>query len=198
MRGRWYGVPFHDFRLKKWLISLEVDDPCAVYDKTKDKEIEIEIKQHREIRGSDANKYFWVLIKKIAQEMNLDDLDVHDRMLADHIHYIYKGDAYEWMSGDFTPNKYGFVKFINEKNNFEYWKETNIVVKLAKPDGGYYMANGMPKTSKVFFHVKGSHQMDTKEMSGLIDSVVEEAKALGIETLTPKELERMKAAWTAS
>lgn len=35
-------------------------------------------------------------------------------------------------------------------------------------------------------------------MSQLIDGTVEEAKALGIETLTPAELERMKNAWTVS
>jgi hypothetical protein len=36
---------------------------------------------------------------------------------------------------------------------------------------------------------------DTKEMSVLIDGIVSEAKELGIETLTPDELERIKSAW---
>ena len=62
-------------------------------------------------------------------------------------------------------------------------------------DGSYYMANGKPKESKIFWHIKGSHQMDSKEMSRLIDCTVEEAKALGIETMTPAELERMIKAW---
>jgi hypothetical protein len=43
--------------------------------------------------------------------------------------------------------------------------------------------------------LRGSHTYDTKEMSRLIDGVVEAAKELGIETLTPEQLERMKAAW---
>jgi hypothetical protein len=34
-------------------------------------------------------------------------------------------------------------------------------------------------------------------MSRLIDGTVNEAKELGIETLTPAELERMKASWRA-
>lgn len=43
--------------------------------------------------------------------------------------------------------------------------------------------------------MRGSHTYDTKEMSRLIDGTVEEAKELGIETLTPDQVERMKQAW---
>jgi hypothetical protein len=42
---------------------------------------------------------------------------------------------------------------------------------------------------------KGSHLYDTKEMSRLIDYIVEEAKDLGIETMTPDDVARMKASW---
>lgn len=41
----------------------------------------------------------------------------------------------------------------------------------------------------------GSSTYNTKEMSVLIDSIVCEAKELGIETATPEELERMKREW---
>ena len=44
--------------------------------------------------------------------------------------------------------------------------------------------------------MRGSHTYDTAEMSRLIDATVEEAKELKIETMTPDQLERMKAAWT--
>ena len=44
--------------------------------------------------------------------------------------------------------------------------------------------------------MRGSHTYDSGEMSILIDGVVQEAKQLGIETLTPNELERMKNLWT--
>lgn len=50
--------------------------------------------------------------------------------------------------------------------------------------------DGMFKTLKVY---KGSSQYDSKEMSVFIDGVVDEAKALGIETLTQAELESMYA-----
>lgn len=42
---------------------------------------------------------------------------------------------------------------------------------------------------------KGIHAYDSKEMAAFIDEVVYEAKGLGIQTETPDELERIKAAW---
>jgi hypothetical protein len=44
--------------------------------------------------------------------------------------------------------------------------------------------------------MRGSHTYNTKEMSVLIDGVVQEAKELGIETLPDKEIERLKSLWT--
>ena len=41
----------------------------------------------------------------------------------------------------------------------------------------------------------GSSGYDSEEMSRLIDHTVDEAQALGIETLTPDELEHMKQTW---
>ena len=41
----------------------------------------------------------------------------------------------------------------------------------------------------------GSSTFDTKEMSVLLDGVVSECEAIGISTLTPNEIERMKQEW---
>lgn len=42
---------------------------------------------------------------------------------------------------------------------------------------------------------KETHTLDTKEMSKLINGAVSEAQQLGIDTLTPKELEKMEENW---
>ena len=42
---------------------------------------------------------------------------------------------------------------------------------------------------------KDSHKMDTKEMARVIDGAITEAKELGIETDTPKQIEEMKQRW---
>lgn len=43
--------------------------------------------------------------------------------------------------------------------------------------------------------MRGSHTYDTAEMAALIDGTIAEAKALGIETLTPAQLEEMMRAY---
>jgi hypothetical protein len=51
---------------------------------------------------------------------------------------------------------------------------------------------------KEFKHIrifKGSSEYDTREMSILLQGVVEEAKALGIETMTKDEIEHLKEMW---
>lgn len=51
---------------------------------------------------------------------------------------------------------------------------------------------------KHFKHVKvfmGSSEYDTKQMAILIDGIVSEAKALGISTMTPAEIEKLKSSW---
>ena len=42
---------------------------------------------------------------------------------------------------------------------------------------------------------QGSSTYDTRQMSRLIDLVVQECRAQGIETATPAELDRLKEAW---
>ena len=42
---------------------------------------------------------------------------------------------------------------------------------------------------------KGSSEFDTREMSIFIDGIVYEAEELGIQTMTPNEIARIKAAW---
>ena len=41
----------------------------------------------------------------------------------------------------------------------------------------------------------GSSSYDTKQMSMLIDNIVQDCKALGIETMTPRELQALKDGW---
>ena len=41
----------------------------------------------------------------------------------------------------------------------------------------------------------GSSSYNTKQMSRLLDNLIQDAKALGITTETPEEIEKMKALW---
>ena len=189
MRGRYATVPSRTLT-NKWLVTLEVDEPPHEYDSLKDKDLRIEIKEYRKSRSLNANAYFYVLVNKIAEAMNLSDTEVHDRLLADNLCYVYKNGTIDWAVQDWEPDNNRLVRIDRD-----YWIDSHMEVTLAKPDGSFYMTAGKPRTSKIFWHIKGSHQMDTKEMSRLIESTVQEAKSLGIETMTPAELERLVKAW---
>lgn len=130
---------------------------------------DIEIKKHREKRSLDANAYAWVIITKISEAMRPP---------------LTKDEVYLMMLKRFGQT--GVVKIQNEdverfKRQFQYVEEHE---KFAPEEKARYLR----------FWVGSSHY-DTREMSVFIDGIVNEAKELGIETMTPDELERMKQEW---
>ena len=172
MRGRILTPPAMGMN-RKWQMTLELEEQPTFYDRLKDKDISIEVKQYREKRSLNANAYFHVLVDKIAGIQRVTHTEVHNRLIADYgviddqINNIILDDSIPWLRLD--------------------------TIHLRPTTATRVMDNG--KLYRVYLVMRGSHTYDTAEMSRLIDGTVEEAKALGIETLTPDELERMKATW---
>jgi len=137
----------------------------------KDKPYICEIKPYKQKRSLDANSYFHVLVDKIAKVINKSTEDVKVQMNLD----------YGTIASDEQGLKAGFkaLKSIPINKFFKY----------AKPIGEC-VENG--KTFVKYLIYKETHTLDTSEIVILIDGVVEEAKQLGIETLTPIELENLK------
>jgi len=155
------------------------------------KDVRLSLTEWREKRSLDANAYFYVLVNKIAQKQNISDREVHDKLLSENLVYFLIDGVFDWVIQDWIPNDYGLVHI-----GAEYYLDSKRVVTLSKSDGSPFKnKDGSIKTSKIFWHIKGSHQMDSKEMARLIDSTVYEAKNLDIETLPPAELQRLKEAW---
>jgi hypothetical protein len=127
-----------------------------------------EIKRHREKRSLNANNYSWQLQTEIAKATNRSLTDIHNQMVLDYG----------------VVEVYSILKpaFESAKRMFDYFE---------------VLGEGVVN-DKEFIHVKagiGTHCYNTKEMSRFIDGVVQEAKNLGIETMTPNELARLKAIW---
>ena len=57
------------------------EDFRASYDTLINKELDIQVKEHREKRSLNANAYAWVLINEIANAMKLDKDEVYFDML---------------------------------------------------------------------------------------------------------------------
>lgn len=171
--GKVLGIS-QDYVTGAFTISFSVNESAAVlsgYDAIKDIDVlDIKAVKHREKRSLDANAYAWVLMSKIAAALNTSKDEIYEEMLRRY------GVLYEDDDGYIT---------ITVKNS----------VDMHKVDGHWQLIkdNG---TFKAYAMIKGSSQYDTKEMGCFIDGIVSEAKELGIETLTPHELEQMKAGWT--
>lgn len=134
-----------------------------------DREKTFEIKEHRERRSQNANSYAWVLISKIADAVRKNKDEVYLEMLK----------------------AYGQSDMVSVVSNIDVSKYFKY----------YERAGASELNGKKFTHYrvyKGTSEYDSLEMSIFIDGIVQEAENLGIQTLTPKELERLKSLWNQS
>lgn len=199
LKGRIENL-YRDFKTGKWNILLSLDNyPAEEINDLLDCSIAIRLNKCRNKRSLDANAYFYVLVNKIAERANLSDIEVHDRLLSQNLAYVIENGAVDWIVADWKSNAHRLVKLAvteHGKQQFKYYYDSLQDVALNKPNGEPYRdSEGNPKTSRIFWHIKGSHEMDSKEMARLIDATVEEAKDLGIETMTPIALMQLKEAW---
>ena len=146
--------------------TVGTPEELQVHLKYLDKDKKYEIKEYKEIRGLNANSYAWVLISKIADKLGLSKEEVYLQMLKDYGQSL----LIPVREGE---NIFGYFKY------YEY--ETTSLLNGVKAD--WY---------KVY---KGSSQYNTKEMSILINGIVQEANQLEIPTLTDKQLEQMTGEW---
>jgi hypothetical protein len=133
---------------------------------------DFKIEEHKEKRSLNANAYAWVLIDKLAERLNLSPQEVYKNAIR-HIGGV---------SETICIQNRAVEKFCEgwQKNGIG-WQTEIIDSKL---DG----------CSCVVCYY-GSSTYDSTQMSRLIDIIVQDCKAVGIETLTPAELERMCAEW---
>jgi len=145
------------------------ENVAAEYEKLKNCEkLSIEVKKYRERRSLDSNAYLWVLLQKMAEVLHTDKWFVYLLMLKRY--------------GQFT---YIVVKPSAVEGVKKQWRECEEV--------GEIDVNGTMAVQMLCYY--GSSTYNTKEMSVLIDGVVNDAKELDIETLPPDELRQMKERW---
>lgn len=159
-----------DARIVDGGLLLNTADPAARRFVYSFKPGEYEISRERKKRSLNANAYAWQLITKIGDVLRISKDDVYLDMLK----------AYG--QGGAISVEERFAE--NFKRTYKYFESL-----------GKSQLKG--KTFEHFRFWVGSSEYNTAEMSILIDGIVQEAKQLRIETLTPLELERLKDEWTA-
>jgi hypothetical protein len=91
-----------------------------------------------------------------------------------------KEEVYLQMLKDYGQSEIIKIKnVVNPSDYFKYYEQVN-----EKDNYIYY---------KIF---KGSSNFNSKEMSIFIDGIVETAKELDIETMTPNEIANLKSLWS--
>lgn len=128
-----------------------------------DREKVFEVREYKSKRSLTQNAYFWILCNEIGNALKISKDEVHLRMLKE-----YGQSEVFSIRSDIDVSRY-----------LKYYEEI-----------GRGKVNGKEFTHYRVF--KGSSEMDSLEMSILIDGTVSEAAQLGIPTLTPAEIARLK------
>lgn len=144
-------------------------------EKIKDDKLYIKVDKKRNKRSLDANAYLWKICDNIAKELCKDGTIVtKEDIYKDSIKQI----------GTFEP-------FIVQEKSFDKFK------RIWERQGlGFFVQKNSIKNKCVRVNCYyGSSTYDTKEMSLLIQLVVELAKSLDIETKPKEEIESLLKEW---
>lgn len=171
-------ISFREIKLEGgWLmVKPEKDDlgkAMALVRKHKNKLYDMEVKEHREKRSLDANAYAWVLIHKLAAVMRLEPEEVY-------LLNIPK------VGNNYTP-------MCVREQDVDRFKKSWESNGLGWPVKDLGMSQVAGCRNLAAYH--GSSTYDTAQMSRLIDNLVQDCKALDIETLSEEKLSLLKEEW---
>lgn len=145
------------------------------FDRLKDKDLDIEIKQHREKRSQDANSFCWALCTQIGNAIYppKPKEEVYKEAIRDVGEYEplpIRDEAVETFQRRWAAKGTGWFADVVDDSKLP----------------GY----------KLVFAYYGSSTYDTKSMSRLIDHLVDDVEQMGLLIpLGKKELERLKGDW---
>lgn len=125
---------------------------------------EIEVKKKK--RSKNANSYFWELLQKLCLEMNLDVIQEYRKRVKElGIFQTFELDTKNVPTFEILWGDRGIAWFTEKVE--EIGNKTII--------NAYY----------------GSSSYNSKQMSKLIDSLVQDCRSVGIQTLDDIEIERL-------
>ena len=130
-----------------------------------DKELMVQVKEYRQKRSLSQNAYMWVLLDEIGKAVNRSKEDIYKELVKDYgVFEILplKDDAVKRFNHNWSKNGLGWFTEIIGKSKLKGY--TNLIA--------YY----------------GSSTYDTKEMTRLLEAVINECQELGIQTMTLSEM----------
>ncbi len=147
----------------------------SIVRKHKDKLYDLTVKEHQKKRSLDANAYCWVLINKLADVMRIPPTEVYRQAIQEisgnNEIIPVKQEAVEQFKQAWASHGLGWIcRDMGRSKIPGYW---NLMV--------YY----------------GSSVYNSKQMSDLIENLVQDCKALDIDVMTEKDRSLLLQEWEA-
>ena len=142
-----------------------------------DKDAVWELAPHKKKRSLSANSYYWQMIGQVAKASRISSNRVHNIHLR----------------------QLGLVERIDDKLITVFLPDTDQAENDVLESSTYHLkptdatrvgSDGI--TYRGYLMLRGSSTFNSSEFAALIDLLIQDAKALGIETLTEDELKHMK------
>lgn len=142
----------------------------------KTKEFDVEIKRHRERRSLNANALFHKMVGEIAKALDppLSTARCKNILMARYGVIVYLDDE-ELIPAAIKTNISPDIMLEKEQ---EHWK-------VARSDGDLWF----------YYMLKNTHEYNTLEFSKLLSGTLEDARELGINTVSDEEKEMALQCW---
>ncbi len=165
-----------DYETRKPKISLLLDTKeIEIVEQLKNEnKLNIDLKKYRKKRSLDANNYFWKLLQELCELAEIDTKEEYKRRVKE--------------LGIFR-------RFRIEKDNvntFEKMWTSQGIAWFCEIFDTEIIGNTEFKIINAYY---GSSSFNTKQMSRLIDGVVQDCQMYGIETKTPEEINSLLESW---
>ena len=150
-------------------LMSDAADKKAVYDLT--------LHQEKKRRTLSQNAYYWQLLEKIAVKSHESKAKIHNINLR-HLGLVLR-----------IEDRPVYI-LLPDSEKAENEALNAITYHLAPRKETKVGTDG--KTYRWYVMLRGSSEMNVEEMSALVDLAVQDAAGLGIEVLSPDELENMR------
>lgn len=164
-----------NFKTNRLIISFEALDNINTLEEIENaSELDLEISKHKEKRRTNANSYFWLMLQKLCEKQELDTIEEYKRRIKElGIFRIFRIEKENINTFKIIWEEKGIAWFVEEFDT-EYVGDIEFKILHA-----YY----------------GSSSFDKKQMSRLIDGVVQDCQAVGIEIKTEAEIKSLLENW---
>lgn len=172
-------ISFREIKLEGGCLIIrpereDLGKAVAVIRKHKDRLYDLEIKEHRKKRSLDANAYCWTLINKIADALRITPIEIYRQAI------LNIGGNYEVIP----------IKEEAAEHFRQVWQAQGLGWPCV--DMGKSKIDGY-RNLRAYY---GSSTYDTRQMSQLIDNLVQDCRALDIEVKSEEEIASIMRAWT--